>query len=90
MRLSNSKRRGIGGSKPTSPPTEVEQQALAIYVVMGRDVSDALDMISECEDRVVLDFLLKMLTTPGSAKTDSELNALMAGPVQRRLEKLSG
>lgn len=66
-----------------------EQDALAIYVVAGRDVSDALDMILECEDVDTIDFLHKMLTCKGTGRTDVELNELLAGPTKRRLDKLN-
>jgi hypothetical protein len=65
-----------------------EQEALAIYVVAARDWSDALEMILECNEIGILDFLHKMLTHKGTEKTDVELNELLAGPVKRRLDKL--
>lgn len=76
----------------TSMPTEREEDlaAVGIYGVMAHDPSDAIDMINECESVRTLELLHGMLTTPGSAKTDHELNALMAGPVKRRLDALKG
>ncbi len=69
-------------------PQESDRCAVGIYAVMGRDPTDALEMINECSDVRVLDTLHKMLTNEGSAKTDKELNAIMAGPVARRLAKV--
>lgn len=64
--------------------------AMAIYVVMGRDTSDALGMIHECKNVEALELLLSMLTTKGSVCTDEALNTLMAGPTKRRLDYLKG
>lgn len=62
--------------------------ALGIYVVAGRDWSDALDMIAECTDVAELTTLLAMFENPGGPETDVELNALMVEPVRRRLVAL--
>ena len=69
--------------------TTLEREAVAIYAVMDRDPSDALDMILECENRSALEMLLKMLKheRPG---TDVELNRIFVGPVERRLSALEG
>lgn len=71
-------------------PDEAGREAIGIYAVMARDVSDALDMILECNDIEVLELLHAMLVTKGRPNTDHELNALMAGPTKRRLDKLKG
>jgi hypothetical protein len=63
---------------------ESDRTALGIYAVMARDVSDALDMILECEDVRTLETLYAMLIAPGTERTDKELNALMTGTVKRR------
>jgi hypothetical protein len=67
-----------------------DQTALAIYVVMARDVGDALEMIQECQDREALGLLQAMLTATGNPDTDQELNALFARPVSQRLDQLGG
>ena len=67
-----------------------DQTALAIYVVMGRDVCDAIEMIQECQDREALRLLHAMLTATGNPDTDQELNALFARPVSQRLAQLGG
>lgn len=63
-----------------------EKHALAIYVVMARDWSDALEMVGECDDRECLQTLLEMLEegTNNSAE-DRELNEAFAPIVARRL-----
>ena len=68
----------------------LDERALAIYVVAGRDVCDALDMINECGDSRILDTLLAMLTAKGSEKTDTVLNELLVGPVKRALAEMTG
>ncbi len=70
------------------PLGESEHAALAIYAVMARDVSDALDLILECSDRSALEILLAMLRHPGGAGTDRTLNALLVDPVERRVRQL--
>jgi len=72
---------------PLATPAS-ERAALRIYAVMARDWSDALDMVTACQDRGALNVLLKMLTLPGSGATDGKLNALFVEPVRRRIEKL--
>ena len=67
-----------------------DQTALAIYVVMARDVSDALEMIQECQDREAQELLQAMLTAIGNPNTDQKLNALFARPVSQRLDQLGG
>jgi len=67
-----------------------EHKAILIYAAAGRDVGDALDMILECQEPAVLEFLYKMLTAKGSENTDVALNKLLAGPVKRRLNTLNG
>lgn len=69
---------------------EADRQAVGLYAVMGRDPTDALEMINECSDVRILDTLHKMLTTEGSAQTDKQLNRIMAGPVERRLARVRG
>jgi hypothetical protein len=66
------------------------ETALAIYVVMARDVGDALEMIEECQDREALGLLQAVLTATGNPDTDQELNALFARPVSQRLDQLGG
>jgi hypothetical protein len=68
----------------------LDQEALAIYVVAARDISDAIDMINECGDSRILDTLLAMVTAPGSANTDTDLNMLLVGPVTRALAEMMG
>lgn len=63
-------------------------EALAIYVIMARDWSDALEMIQECSDRKVLDTLLAMLKDDRRSDTNRELNALFVEPVERRIAAL--
>ncbi len=70
-------------------PTD-DEQAVLIYAVMARDASDALDMILECDNVRTLETLYGMLTAKGTERTDKELNALMAGPVKRRLDQVKG
>lgn len=65
---------------------ESDRDAIGIYAVMARDACDALDMINECANVRTLETLHAMLTAPGTERTDKELNALMAGPVKRRLD----
>ncbi len=69
---------------------ESERTAVGIYAVMARDPLDALDLISECEDRIALEVLEKMISLaherPG---TDNELNALFRDPVARRIAGLA-
>lgn len=72
----------------TESEDAADRRAVGIYVVMGRDPTDALEMINDCSDVRVLDTLHKMLTNNGSGQTDKELNALMAGPVARRLSRV--
>jgi hypothetical protein len=64
------------------------RDAVAIYAVMARDPTDALDMISECASARVLDTLLRMLKGEGGPSTDRKLNAIFVGPVERRLAAL--
>jgi hypothetical protein len=52
----------------TIPLTGSEQTVLAIYAVMLRDWSDALDMLNECTDRAVLETLLGMLKRPDTSR----------------------
>ena len=68
----------------------LDKAALAIYVVAGYDVMDAIDMINECGDSRILDTLLEMLTTTGNANTDVELNNLLIRPTRRQLFKMTG
>lgn len=68
----------------------VEDEALAIYVVASREFTDALDMIEECGDSRVLEWLVKLLEHPGSKRTDKELNQLLLGPVKRALAEMLG
>lgn len=68
----------------------IEREALAIYVVAARDFVDALDMIQECGDSRVLEWLVKILEHPGSEKTDKELNQLLLGPARRALAEMLG
>jgi hypothetical protein len=70
--------------------TEADKHAVAIYAVMARDASDALDMIIECESVRTLETLHAMLTRRGGPNTDNELNEIMAGPTKRRLDALKG
>ena len=70
--------------------TNSDQTALAIYIVMGRDAVDALDMIQECQDREALSLLQDMLTATGNQDTDHGLNALFVRPVSQRLTRLAG
>lgn len=74
---------------PTSDE-EADRAAIGIYAVMARDASDALDMILECDNVRTLETLYGMLTAKGSERTDKELNALMTGPVKRRLDQVRG
>ena len=67
-----------------------DRTAVTIYGVAGRDPTDAIDMILECEDLRALETLLKMLTSAGSARTDHALNKILAGPCERRLTALRG
>ncbi len=67
-----------------------DQTALAIYVVMARDIGDALEMIQECQDREALGLLQAMLIATGNPDTDQELNALFVRPVGARLDQLGG
>lgn len=67
---------------------EADRDAIGIYAVMARDASDALDMVLECDSVRTLETLHAMLVAPGTEKTDKELNALMAGPVKRRLDQV--
>lgn len=69
---------------------EADRHAVGIYAVMDREPTDALEMISECSDVRILETLHKMLTCEGSARTDKHLNAIMAGPVARRLAQVRG
>lgn len=68
--------------------SDEDRHAVAIYAVMERDPSDALDMINECVSVRTIELLYAMLTTKGGAKTDHALNELMTGPVKRRLDAL--
>ena len=72
----------------THEEVDAAREALAIYAVMARDLSDAADMICECTSARVLDTLLRMLKGEGSPGTDRELNAIFVGPVERRLATL--
>ena len=69
---------------------EADRHALAIYVMMSRDIEDALDEINECDNVRCLETLHAMLTTRGGPNTDHELNEIMAGPTKRRLDVLKG
>lgn len=62
--------------------------ALAIYVVMSRDASDALDMIAECKNSEALRLLHGMLTATGNPDTDHGLNTIFVRPVRQRLDQL--
>lgn len=74
----------------TREMTLQEQEAVGIYAVMGREPTDAIEMINECIDLEVLNLLYKMLVEYGSSQTDRHLNALIAPSVKRRLDKLNG
>lgn len=61
---------------------------MGIYVVMARDVSDALDMVNDTDDKDVLQILLDVLELPNSDEDNRELNSLFIEPVRRRLFSL--
>lgn len=69
-------------------PEEADLRAVGIYAVMQRDPSDAIDMISECDNARTLDTLYKMLMSEGTERTDRDLNALFVSPVARRRAEL--
>jgi hypothetical protein len=67
--------------------TPAEKHAIGLYAVGARDVGDFLDMLASA-DREVLQLLHDMLTFPGTTKTDTKLNELLAPMVARALEKV--
>lgn len=72
--------------------SESDRMALAIYVAMDRDFTEALDMLNGCEDLDALDTLYKMLTTENEEQSEEnrELNGKMAERVHGRLCILRG
>lgn len=67
---------------------DADRRAVIIYAAMGRDPTDALEMIDECTNVRTMETLHKMLTNRGTDKTDTELNKIMLGPVMRKRDKL--
>lgn len=71
------------------PANDEERRAIGLYAVLARDFMDFLEMVSEEESNQTLRVLYLMLTTPNpkQSESDTKLNALGAGPVERELKK---
>lgn len=73
---------------------------IGVYAAASRDFGDALDLIRDIPEQTfktdagpvdpveALEQLLAMVTAHAKAKTDKELNDLLAGPTKRRLAEL--
>ena len=72
----------------SAPMNNSAHTALAIYIVIGHDDGDALEMIQACQDRKALRQLQRLLTATDNP--DQPLNDLFVDPVRQRLAQLGG
>ena len=63
---------------------EAERKAIGLYAVGARDIVDFIDMVNECNNKVTIETLYKMLTydNPKHNKSTKELNTLLADLVK--------